>query len=60
LISEILESYDRSPFLVPNAENFLDSRDRGEYQGERALGIFLTFCNISQVIGFQILQDTID
>jgi hypothetical protein len=34
LISEILESYDRSPFLVPNAENFLDSRDRGEYQGD--------------------------
>ncbi|VVA97087.1 unnamed protein product [Arabis nemorensis] len=32
--SEILESYDRSPFLVPDAENFLDSRDRGEYQGD--------------------------
>ncbi|XP_010464694.1 PREDICTED: uncharacterized protein LOC104745204 isoform X1 [Camelina sativa] len=32
--SDILESYDRSPFLVPNAENFLDSRERGEYQGD--------------------------
>ncbi|KAL0719616.1 hypothetical protein Bca4012_068940 [Brassica carinata] len=32
--SEILESYDKSPFLVPDAENFLDSCDRGEYQGD--------------------------
>uniref|UniRef100_A0A1J3ESU5 Uncharacterized protein n=1 Tax=Noccaea caerulescens TaxID=107243 RepID=A0A1J3ESU5_NOCCA len=32
--SEILESYDRSPFLARDAENFLDSRDRGEYQGD--------------------------
>ncbi|XP_056844224.1 uncharacterized protein LOC130496286 isoform X1 [Raphanus sativus] len=32
--SEILESYDKSPFLVPGAENFLDSCDRGEYQGD--------------------------
>ncbi|CAG7890590.1 unnamed protein product, partial [Brassica rapa] len=30
--SEILESYDKSPFLVPDGENFLDSCDRGEYQ----------------------------
>ncbi|KAH0881202.1 hypothetical protein HID58_068596 [Brassica napus] len=32
--SEILESYDKSPFLAPDAENFLDSCDRGEYQGD--------------------------
>ncbi|XP_024015760.1 uncharacterized protein LOC18023795 isoform X2 [Eutrema salsugineum] len=32
--SEILESYDKSPFLVPDSENFLDSCDRGEYQGD--------------------------
>ncbi|KAF8085767.1 hypothetical protein N665_0648s0018 [Sinapis alba] len=32
--SEILESYDKSPFLVPDAENFLDSCDRAEYQGD--------------------------
>ncbi|CAH8356368.1 unnamed protein product [Eruca vesicaria subsp. sativa] len=32
--SEILESYDKSPFLVPDGENFLDSCDRGEYQGD--------------------------
>ncbi|CAH2054239.1 unnamed protein product [Thlaspi arvense] len=32
--SKILESYDKSPFLAPEAENFLDSCDRGEYQGD--------------------------
>ncbi|KAJ0263718.1 Histidine-tRNA ligase [Hirschfeldia incana] len=32
--SDILESYDKSPFLVPDSENFLDSCDRGEYQGD--------------------------
>ncbi|XP_010558133.1 PREDICTED: uncharacterized protein LOC104826888 [Tarenaya hassleriana] len=32
--SDILESYDRSPFLVNDNENFLDSRERGEYQGD--------------------------
>ncbi|CAN8259865.1 unnamed protein product [Cochlearia groenlandica] len=32
--SEILESYEKSPFLVPEADNFLDSHDRGEYQGD--------------------------
>lgn len=24
---------------MPNAENFVDSRERGEYQGERTLGL---------------------
>ncbi|WZZ29701.1 hypothetical protein YC2023_013102 [Brassica napus] len=38
--SEILESYDKSPFLVPDAENFLDSCDRGEYQGENIESLF--------------------
>lgn len=47
LASEILESYDRSPFLARDAENFLDSRDRAEYQGE------ITFETL-----FQILHDT--
>ncbi|KAG7549429.1 hypothetical protein ISN45_Aa06g003240 [Arabidopsis thaliana x Arabidopsis arenosa] len=33
--SEILESYDRSPFLLADAENFLDSSERVEPQGDR-------------------------
>ncbi|XP_010552964.1 PREDICTED: uncharacterized protein LOC104823210 isoform X1 [Tarenaya hassleriana] len=32
--SDILESYDRSPFLVTDNGNFLDSSERGEYQGD--------------------------
>lgn len=37
--SDILESYPRSPFLATDSENFLDSRDRGEHQGDnRRLG----------------------
>ncbi|KAL1193957.1 hypothetical protein V5N11_032074 [Cardamine amara subsp. amara] len=32
--SEILETYGGSPFLVPNTESFVDSRERGEYQGD--------------------------
>ncbi|KAE8125189.1 hypothetical protein FH972_020022 [Carpinus fangiana] len=32
--SDILESYPRSPFLATDSENFLDSRDRGEHQGD--------------------------
>lgn len=32
--SDILESYPRSPFLVTDSENFLDSRERGEHQGD--------------------------
>ncbi|CAN8270058.1 unnamed protein product [Cochlearia groenlandica] len=31
--SDILESYDRSPFLFLDSENFFDSRGVGEYQG---------------------------
>lgn len=32
--SDILESYPRSPFLATDTENFLDSRERGEHQGD--------------------------
>ncbi|XP_010423626.1 PREDICTED: uncharacterized protein LOC104708711 isoform X1 [Camelina sativa] len=32
--SEILESYDGSPFLLADAENFLDSSERVEHQGD--------------------------
>ncbi|EXB61899.1 hypothetical protein L484_001124 [Morus notabilis] len=32
--SDILESYSRSPFLAPDAEDFLDSRERGDPQGD--------------------------
>ncbi|XP_057983795.1 uncharacterized protein LOC131168416 isoform X1 [Malania oleifera] len=32
--SDILESYSRSPFLASDTDNFLDSRERGEHQGD--------------------------
>ncbi|XP_044482647.1 uncharacterized protein LOC123209008 [Mangifera indica] len=32
--SDILESYPRSPFLAIDNDNFLDSRERGENQGD--------------------------
>jgi len=34
LIPDILESYEGSPFLLADAENFLDSSERVEHQGE--------------------------
>ncbi|KAK6934040.1 Conserved hypothetical protein CHP01589, plant [Dillenia turbinata] len=32
--SDILESYPRSPFLASDTDNFLDPRERGDYQGD--------------------------
>ncbi|XP_056158872.1 uncharacterized protein LOC115674656 isoform X1 [Syzygium oleosum] len=36
-LSDILESYPRSPFLATDADNFLDSRERGEQGDNRRL-----------------------
>ncbi|XP_030484044.1 uncharacterized protein LOC115700591 isoform X2 [Cannabis sativa] len=55
--SDILESYSRSPYLVPDAEDFLDSRERDNQGDNKRLDNPNSLSNISY--HFLPLQETI-
>lgn len=50
-ISDILESYPRSPFLATDNENFLDPRER-EHQGEGLA--WLSFVSLLRIADFDL------